>query len=156
MINIEDFNPNLLKIDKKLHKNTNIYFIGYTAMKDSDYVKINSLNPLYVIISEVLGHIQRKDGSKHLDFDSAYKSNEVLKKYASLWYVTKNEIKTINVGKKDECNKHYLKIKFDTDDNLPLNKALKFHNMKTVIRSIFEENGKFYPQEYLNECLYEL
>ena len=45
-----------------------------------------------------------------------------------------------------------MKIKFDTDDNLPLNKTLKFHNMTIVIRSVFEEDGKFYPQIYLDEC----
>ena len=60
MINIKDFDPNLLKIDKKSYKNINIYYIGYITMKDSDYVKINSVNPLYLIISEVLGHIEGK------------------------------------------------------------------------------------------------
>ena len=49
-----------------------------------------------------------------------------------------------------------MKIKFNSDNNLPLNKTLKFHNMAIVIRSVFEEDGKFYPQVYLNECLYEL
>ena len=49
-----------------------------------------------------------------------------------------------------------MKIKFNSDDNLPLNKTLILHNMTIVIRSIFEEQGKFYPQFYLDECLYEL
>ena len=49
-----------------------------------------------------------------------------------------------------------MKIKFDTGDNLPLNKTLKFHNMAIVIRYVFEEDGKFYAQIYLDECLYEL
>ena len=40
MINIEDFNPNLLKIDKKSHNNIDIYYIGYIIMKDSDHVKL--------------------------------------------------------------------------------------------------------------------
>ena len=48
-----------------------------------------------------------------------------------------------------------MKIKFDTDDNLPLNKALKLHNMTIVIRSVFEDEGKVYSQVYLNKCLYE-
>ena len=60
MINIEDFDPNLLKIDKKSYKNINIYYIGYITMKDSDYVKIKSVNPLYLIISEMDGHIKGK------------------------------------------------------------------------------------------------
>ena len=53
MINIEDFNPNLLKIDKKSYKNIDIYYIGYITMKDSEYVKINSVNPFYLIINKV-------------------------------------------------------------------------------------------------------
>ena len=60
MINTGDFDPNLLKIDKKLYKNMNIHYIGYITMKDSDYVKTSSVNPLYLIISEVLGHIKEK------------------------------------------------------------------------------------------------
>ena len=49
-----------------------------------------------------------------------------------------------------------MKIKFKTDDNLPLNKTLKFHNLAIVIRCVFEEDGKFYPQVYLDESLYKL
>ena len=44
MINIRNFDPNLLKVDKKLHKNIDIYYIDYISMKDLDYVKINSVN----------------------------------------------------------------------------------------------------------------
>ena len=49
-----------------------------------------------------------------------------------------------------------MKIKFNSDDNLPLSKTLKLHNMTIVIRSVFEEHSKVYPQVYLDECLYEL
>ena len=48
------------------------------------------------------------------------------------------------------------KIKFDSDDDLPLNKQLKFPTMTIAVRSVFEEDGKFYLQAYLNKCLYEL
>ena len=49
-----------------------------------------------------------------------------------------------------------MKIKFNSDDNLLLNKTLKLHDMTIVIRYVFEEHGKFYPQLYLGECFYEL
>ena len=49
-----------------------------------------------------------------------------------------------------------MKIKFDLDDDLPLNKQLKFPTMTIVARSAFEDNSKFYPQVSLDECLYEL
>ena len=45
MISFEDFDPILLKIDKKSYKNINIYYIAYVTLKDSDYVKIKSVNP---------------------------------------------------------------------------------------------------------------
>ena len=58
----------------------------------------------------------------------------------------------------DECDyeKDYMKIKFNSDDDLPLNKPLKFHNMTITIRSVFEEDGKLYPQVFLDDTLYEL
>ena len=49
-----------------------------------------------------------------------------------------------------------MKIKFDSDYNLPLNKQLKFPTMAIVVRSVFEDEGKFYPQVYLDESVYEL
>ena len=49
-----------------------------------------------------------------------------------------------------------MKTKFYSDDNLPLKKPLKFHNMTIIIRSVFEEDGKLYPQVFLDDTLYEL
>ena len=60
MINIANFDPNLLKIDKKSYKNIDIYYIGYITMKHSDYVKIKCVNSLFLIISEVEGHFEEK------------------------------------------------------------------------------------------------
>ena len=47
-----------------------------------------------------------------------------------------------------------MKIKFNSDDYLPLNKPLKFHAMTLIIRSVFEEDGKIYPQVFLDGALY--
>ena len=49
-----------------------------------------------------------------------------------------------------------MKIKFNSDDNLLLNKPLKFHLTTIAIRSVFEEDGKLYPQVFLDDALYEL
>ena len=58
----------------------------------------------------------------------------------------------------DECDyeKDYMKIKFNSDDSLPLNKPLNFHNMTITIRPVFKEDGKLYPQVFLDYTLYEL
>ena len=60
MVNIKDFDPTLLKIDKKSYKNIDIYYVGYVTVKDSYYVKINSVNALYLIISEADGYTEEK------------------------------------------------------------------------------------------------
>ena len=146
MINIKDFDPSLLKIDKESYKNIGIYNIGYITIKKIDNCEdIDSVNPLYLMIGEVIGHTKEKNGNKYLVFDSLDGNKEVLKKYTELWNEIKNEIKTINGGKVDEYDKDFMKIKFDTDDDLPLNKQLKFHMSTIVIRSVFEDEGKFYP-----------
>ena len=156
MINIEVFDPDLLKIDKKTYKNIDIYYIGYITIKNiDDYEYIYSVNPLYLIIGEVDGHIEEKNGSKYLVFDSTDENRKVLEKYAELWDGIKNEIKTINGGKEGEYSKIFKKIKFDTNDNLSLNKPLKLHMLTIIVRSIFEEDSKLYLQVYLDECLHE-
>ena len=68
----------------------------------------------------------------------------------------KDQIKAINDGKENDYEKDYKKIKFNSDDDLLLNKPLKFHPMTIIIRSGFEENNKLYPQILLDDTLYEL
>ena len=55
-----------------------------------------------------------------------------------------------------EYSKDYMKIKFNSDDNLPLNKPLKFYQMTVTIRYVFSEDNKLYPQVFLDEALYSL
>ena len=88
--------------------------------------------------------------------DSANESKGLFKKYENVWDGIKNEIKAINGGKKNNYGKDYVKIKFNSDNNLPLNKSLKFHTMTIIIRSVFEEGGKLYLKVFLKDCLYEL
>ena len=61
----------------------------------------------------------------------------------------------VSSGKCD-YEKDYMKIKFNSDDNLPWNKPLKFHNMTITIRSVFEEDGDLYPQVFQYDTLFEL
>ena len=66
--------------------------------------------------------ILKKNGSKYLVFDSTDENKEILKKYTKLGDGIKNEIKTINGGEEGKYGKNFMKIKYDTDDYLPLNK----------------------------------
>ena len=61
MINIKNFNSNLLEIDKKLNKSIDIYYIGYITMKDLNYVNINTVNLLYFMIDNADGFIEEKN-----------------------------------------------------------------------------------------------
>ena len=66
------------------------------------------------------------------------------------------QIKTINGGELGEYGKDFTKIKFNSDDNLPLNEIVTLHNLTIILESVFEEDEKYYPQVLLDECLYEL
>ena len=107
MINIKDFDSNLLKIDKKSYENIDIYYVVYITMKDSYYVKINSVNPLYLIIDRVDVYIKGKNGNKYLTLVSVDKNKEILTKCTELWNKIKNliecnSIEKINGGKAGE------------------------------------------------------
>ena len=106
-------------------------------------------------IGHTRGYIEEKSGNEYLIFDSVNENKEVLKQYIEIWNGIKNKIKAING---DECDygKDYMKIKFNSDDDLPLNKLLKFHLMTIIIRCVFSEDGKLYPQLFLDDTLYEL
>ena len=68
----------------------------------------------------------------------------------------KEEIEMINGGEKIEYGKDFLKIWFESNDDLPLNKPIKLRLLAIIIRSVFSEGGKFYPQLFLDDALYEL
>ena len=67
-----------------------------------------------------------------------------------------SEIETLNSGKEQFYGKNYAEIDVNPDDDIPLNKQLKFPALTIIIRCIFEESGRLYLQVYLDECLYEL
>ena len=150
MIDIRNFHPNLIKIDKKPYKNIDIYYIGYIANKKfGDYEHIHSVNPLYLIIYSATGYFKEKDSEKYLILDST-------KKYGEVFSGIISEVKTINGEKELFYEKDYARIGVNTNDNIPLNKQLKFPTLTIIIRCVFQNGKKFYPQIYLDECLYQL
>ena len=88
-------------------------------------------------------------------FDSTDENKELIKKYNDVFNGIKNKIKKMS---SDGCDyeKDYMEIKFNSGDDLPLNKALQFHNITITIKSVFEEDGKLCPQVFLDDTLYEL
>ena len=99
-------------------------------------------------------YIEEKGANKYLIFDSTDEYKKLLKKNIEVWDGIKNKIEEVSSGKSD-YEKDYMKVKFNSDDNLPLSKPLKFHNMTMTIRSVFEEDGKHYLQVFLDDTLFE-
>ena len=111
---------------------------------------------MHLHINHASGYIEEKNGNKSFIFDSVDENKEVLKKYADVWDGIKNKIKAINSGKENDYGKDYMKIKFNSDDDLSLNKLVKFHLMTIIIRCVFSEDGKMYLQLFLDDTSYEL
>ena len=153
LINLKDFDPSLLKLDK----NHQWILVFTTAMlqKKSEH-NINSVNQLYLLIGELDGFIEEKEGSEYLNISLTYNNNDVLAKFAEVWRGIKDQIKKINNDSVGEYAKDYMELKFDSDDNLPLNKVLKFPVLTIIIRNIFEKNGKYYRPIFLDDCVYEI
>ena len=88
-------------------------------------------------------------------FDSTDENKELLNNYNYVFNGIRDKIKEVS---SDECDyeEDYMEIKFNSDDDLPLNKQLKFHNMTITTKSYFEEDSKLYPQVFLDDALYEL
>ena len=103
----------------------------------------------------MIGYIQEKSVNKYLVFNSTDENKALLKKYNDVFNGIRNKIKEVS-GNECDYEKNYMKIKFNSDDDLPLNKRFKFHNMIITIRSAFEEDGKLYPQVFLDDTSYEL
>ena len=156
MINNKDLHWSLIKIDKKSYKNIGIYILVTSLKTIDDYENINGVNLLYVITGKANGYIEENNGNKYLVFISTDGNKNILAKLTKLWDDIKHFIETINEGKKDEYEKDFMKIKLNSDDNLPLNKMLKLHMLTVTVRSVFGDNSKYYSQVFLDECLYKL
>ena len=88
-------------------------------------------------------------------FDVTDKNKKLLEKYYDVFNGIMSKIRKIDDDWL-EYSKDYMKIRFSSDDNLPLNKPLKFYQMTVTIRYVFSEDNKLYPQVFLDEALYSL
>ena len=102
MTNIKNFDPILLKTNRKSYKDIGIYNIGYiTIKKIGDCEIIYSVNPLYLIIAHANGYMEEKNENKYLTFNSTDGNKELLKKYNHVWNGIKNKIGEVSSG---ECD----------------------------------------------------
>ena len=97
-----------MKVDKKDYSEIDIYYIGYVTIKKLDNRNnINSVNPLYLMIDEMIGHFEEKNENKYLVLDDVNENKDASKKYEEVWENVKKEIEAINGGKKFEYGKDF-------------------------------------------------
>ena len=109
------------------------------------------------MIDKIIGHFEEKNGNKYLVLDDVNENKEVSqKKNKEVWAGFKKEIERLMVIKKIEYGKDFQKIRFESNDDLPLNRPVKLHLLTIIIRCVFSEHDKFYPQLFLDDALYDV
>ena len=111
---------------------------------------------MYLIIQIFEGYVEEHNSNKYLTIALTDNNSKVIIDYAKVWNGILEQIKKINDGKIKEWGKDYMKIKFNSDDDIPLNKVLNFHALRIVIRSIFDNEGKYCPKIFLDDALIDL
>ena len=106
------------------------------TIKDSKYVKNSSVNPLYFIFNKVNGFFEEVNKSKYLTVVPTNESKEIIKKYEELWSKFRDLIRSITKNS-DDYDEKKKKIKFNSDDELSLNKTIEIPSMTIVVRAIF-------------------
>ena len=153
LINIKNFNSNNLQLDKKNGLDNDIYYIGYITKKPQS--NVNSLNPLYLVINKIKEYFEKVDGDKYLIISS--ENGDIIQKYQEFFDGIKEIIKNINdYSYPIKYDENYMKVKFNTNDNIILNKIIYFSTITITIKSVTQKDGKYYPQLFLGDCLYEV
>ena len=152
IVYINDFNVNSLEIIKRESRiGANIYYIGYVRNPDYDY---STINPLYFVINRLIGYIEEIEGSsdKYLVFPKNVRNKNIISVLDTVWTSIKNIIE-------DEINpnikiKDYDKLRFNSDIDLPLDTTIEFRSLVINVSCVIEKDNEYYPEIYLNECLY--
>ena len=110
---------------------------------------------MYWTVSFVSAYILKKEGgNKYLILDNSLaKNKELLKKYTEFWDAVEKKIKTLNGSKGTDYRKDYIKVEFESDDDLPLGELLVFYEMHIFVRFVFKEDNKLYPELFLDKTL---
>ena len=163
IVNIKDFDSSLLEINKLSFKgvfSVSIHYIKYIPTKRSNRVSIdkadNDEDYLYLFLDDADGYIEENDGIKYLVFTSTGKNKEALKNYTKHWEETKKQIEVINDDEPIKYRKDFMKIRFESYDDLSLDKAFSISDMIIAAASVLEKNGKYYLKIILDKCAYKL
>ena len=152
IINLDEFDESKIK---KMLDNIDIYYLGYECKnKITECNEINSVNPLYLRIKDK--KVQFKEGkSDNVWYLIIFSDADVLRKFANIWKSITAKIEE-NAGGIVQYDQDYMRIKFESNDNFSTNNIVNMHLVTIIIRRAFAQNGKFYPQLFLEDALYEL
>ena len=105
------------------------------------------------MINKITGHFEEKDGDKYLIISP--KNDDTIQKYQEIFDRLKEIIKKINdYSQPIKYDDNYVKIKFNTDDNIPLDNISTYYNNNH--QECHKKDDKYYLQIFLNECLYQV
>ena len=144
IIKLNDISPSLINIIKEEYIGINTYHINYYLDND------NKLKPFYFAINDVYGYFEENNGKKYFNLDNTYNNKKILKKYMRLWDDIKDIIRDKGCKPSSDFIKDNMTFKFDTDDNIPLGKVLKF-DVIILLKNFIENDFDYYPQVYLEE-----
>ena len=146
MTNISDFDVSLLNIDQIAFKSNDS--IIYSIVNDS-IKNLNSSNSLYHVFNGSDAYIEKSGENKYLIFASTNKNEMVFGDYTEVWDEIKEQIELISGNKVIKYSKD------ESDEDFPLGKILNIPVYVIVVKGVFEEDSKYYPQVLLHQCFYE-
>ena len=153
IVHADEFHKNLIKVDKRESRiGADIYDISYTVNKLQ--YNINSVKPLYLILKDVKCTVEKIEGSsdRYLVIDLSNKN--VLNVFDDMFNFISNKINKIDGDDKQVYG--YIRLKFSSDVDLPLNKLIKFHTLTVLVACVIRKGNKFYPEIYVDQGIYEL
>ena len=154
IIDLDEFDGSKIKVDKKDFNDIDIYYLGYEYKKKiTECNEINSVNPLYLRIKDMKGQFKKGKGD-NVWYLIIYGDADVLRNFANIWKSIRTKIEE-NTGGIVQYDKDYMKIKVESNDDLPTYNIVNIHQVRIIIRSVFAQNGKFYPQLFLDDGLYK-
>ena len=128
-------------------------YIGYVLNPNYDY---NTINPLYFIISRLIGYVEEIDGSddKYLFVTKSMRNRKIIHSFDNVWSHIENKINPNNFNNNNNKIKDYDKLRFNSDIDLPTDTLIEFRSLMINVSCIIEKDGKYYPEIYSDDCLY--
>ena len=146
MVNITEPSTSLDKrIDKILHENIDVVY-------DIEY--FNNFGTLHLIFNNVDAYFMSFNEDKYLIFAKTERKKDMIENYEEFWDFIREEIRLINDVEPFKCKKGFMKIKFKSDDKVPINEILNIPVCVLIIKSVLKRDSKYYPQIFLDSCYF--